>query len=82
VIPTADDLVRFAEALRNRKLVSKETLAKMKMSRMYDPDGPSYGYGIYIRKFHGLTMLGHEMWIYLFSWKAKAAMPAKARYVN
>jgi CubicO group peptidase (beta-lactamase class C family) len=58
-ISTADDLVRFADALRSGKLVSKETLAKMKMSRSPERDGSGYGYGMYNRKFYGLTMVGH-----------------------
>jgi CubicO group peptidase (beta-lactamase class C family) len=57
-ISTADDLVRFADALRNGKLVSKATFEEMSK-----PHGSAlaakYGYAMEIGELYGRTVVGH-----------------------
>jgi CubicO group peptidase (beta-lactamase class C family) len=57
-ISTADDLVRFADALRNGKLVSKATFEEMSK-----PHGSAlaakYGYALEIGELYGRTVVGH-----------------------
>jgi CubicO group peptidase (beta-lactamase class C family) len=57
-ISTADDLVRFADALRNGKLVSNATFAEM-----IKPHGSAlaakYGYAMEIGETYGRTVVGH-----------------------
>jgi CubicO group peptidase (beta-lactamase class C family) len=57
-ISTADDLVRFADALRVGKLVSKKTFAEMARPRG-NPPGIKYGYGMDIEDVYGRTVVGH-----------------------
>lgn len=58
-ISTADDLVRFADALRSGKLVGKATWAEMSKSRGNGPGVGEYGYGMNIESTYGRTMVGH-----------------------
>jgi D-alanyl-D-alanine carboxypeptidase len=57
-ISTADDLVRFADALRNGKLVSNATFEEMTK-----PHGSAlaakYGYAMEIGELYGRTVVGH-----------------------
>lgn len=57
-ISTADDLVRFADALRNGKLVSNATFEEMSK-----PHGSAltakYGYAMEISELYGRTVVGH-----------------------
>jgi CubicO group peptidase (beta-lactamase class C family) len=57
-ISTAEDLTRFAQALRNGKLVTKATFAKMIQPHGNPPRG-SYGYGIQIDDLYTRTIVGH-----------------------
>lgn len=59
-ISTADDLVRFADALRSGKLVSEATLKQMTTN--HDPltDGPRYGYAMDIENVYGSAVVGHS----------------------
>ena len=57
-ISTADDLVRFANALRTGKLVNKKTFAEMTKPRGNPPD-MKYGYGMQIEEMYGRTIVGH-----------------------
>jgi CubicO group peptidase (beta-lactamase class C family) len=57
-ISTADDLVRFADALRVGKLVSKKTLDEMTKPHG-NPPGMKYGYGMDIEDMYGRTIVGH-----------------------
>jgi CubicO group peptidase (beta-lactamase class C family) len=57
-ISTADDLVRFADALRVGKLVSRKTFAEMTKPRG-NPPGVKYGYGLDIEDMYGRTVVGH-----------------------
>ena len=58
-ISTAADLVRFADALRNGKLVSKATFTKMVQEHGKGPGGNSYGYAMEISDLYGRTLVGH-----------------------
>jgi CubicO group peptidase (beta-lactamase class C family) len=57
-ISTAEDLTRFAQALRRGKLVSPATFAKMIQPHGNPPHG-SYGYGIEIDDLYTRTIVGH-----------------------
>jgi CubicO group peptidase (beta-lactamase class C family) len=57
-ISTVADLVRFADALRNGKLVSKATFAKMVQEHGKTPRG-SYGYAMEIANLYTRTIVGH-----------------------
>ena len=57
-ISTADDLVRFADALRAGKLVSKKTFEELTKARG-NPPGMKYGYGMQIEEMYGRTIVGH-----------------------
>jgi CubicO group peptidase (beta-lactamase class C family) len=57
-ISTADDLLRFAEALRVGKLVSKKTFEEMTKPRG-NPPGMKYGYAMDIDEIYGRTIVGH-----------------------
>ena len=59
-ISTADDLVRFADALRNGKLVSHGTLMQMATNHDPLPDGPRYGYAMELEDVYGSTVVGHS----------------------
>jgi CubicO group peptidase (beta-lactamase class C family) len=58
-ISTADDLVHFADALRNGKLVSKATFSEMAKSHATLPTGEKYGYAMEIGETYGRTIVGH-----------------------
>ncbi len=58
-ISTAEDLMRFAEALRTGKLVSKATFEKMTQSHGTTPWGANYGYAMEISDIYGRTTVGH-----------------------
>jgi CubicO group peptidase (beta-lactamase class C family) len=58
-ISTADDLVRFADALREGKLVSKATFAAMAKTHGTTPWGAHYGYAMEIADTYGRTVVGH-----------------------
>lgn len=57
-VSSANDLIRFADALRSGKLVSRETFAQMAT-----PHGPAaragYGYAMQIENVDGSTVVGH-----------------------
>jgi CubicO group peptidase (beta-lactamase class C family) len=55
-ISTAEDLVRFAAALRSGKLVSAATFALLTSPH---PGSPDYGYGFEIEQTYGRTLAGH-----------------------
>jgi CubicO group peptidase (beta-lactamase class C family) len=57
-ISTADDLVRFAAALRSGKLVSGATFAEMSKPHGSTPNG-KYGYAMEILDAYGRTAVGH-----------------------
>jgi CubicO group peptidase (beta-lactamase class C family) len=59
-ISTADDLVRFADALRSGKLVSEATLEKMARNHDPVPGGPRYGYAMDIENVYGSKVVGHS----------------------
>lgn len=58
-VSTADDLVRFADALREGKLVSQATLAEITKTHGTTPWGAHYGYAMEIADTYGLTVVGH-----------------------
>jgi CubicO group peptidase (beta-lactamase class C family) len=58
-ISTADDLVRFADALRGGKLVSKATFEELTKSRATVPFGAKYGYAMEVHDTYGRTVVGH-----------------------
>lgn len=57
-ISTAEDLVRFADALRNGKLESKSTFDEM--IKPHGASGDKYGYAMMIDDVYGRTVVGHE----------------------
>jgi CubicO group peptidase (beta-lactamase class C family) len=57
-ISTADDLVRFADALRSGRLVSRETFAEMSKAHGSTPTG-KYGYAMELLDVYGRTTVGH-----------------------
>jgi CubicO group peptidase (beta-lactamase class C family) len=59
-ISTADDLVRFAEALRGGKLMSQATFAEMTKPHDNGGAGGTYGYAIGIHSTYGRTFVGHN----------------------
>jgi CubicO group peptidase (beta-lactamase class C family) len=58
-ISTADDLVRFAAALRGGRLVTDRTFAAMTAPRHDTPFGAQYGYATEIHDIYGRTVVGH-----------------------
>jgi CubicO group peptidase (beta-lactamase class C family) len=58
-ISTAEDLVRFADALRGGRLVSRETFRAMATPRGTPPQGRRYGYALEIVEEGGRTIVGH-----------------------
>ena len=58
-ISTADDLIKFADALRNGKLVSKGTFGEMIKAHADTPFGDKYGYAMEIHDVYGRTLVGH-----------------------
>ena len=59
-ISSADDLVRFAEALRSGRLVSKAWLKDMATPHGPAGDGWGYGYAMGIADIYGETAVGHD----------------------
>ena len=57
-ISTAEDLIKFAEALRGGKLVSRETFEKMAQPHDKTPMG-GYGYAMSVADIYGRTVVGH-----------------------
>lgn len=58
-ISTTDDLVRFADALRSGKLVSKASFEELILKRATAPWGAKFGYGMEITDLYGRTLIGH-----------------------
>lgn len=58
-ISTAEDLMRFADALRGGQLLSESTFAEMAKPRGDTPWGAKYGYAMEIEDFYGRTVVGH-----------------------
>lgn len=59
-ISTAEDLVKFAEALRSGKLVSKSMLDQMKKPRFDRGEPSGYGYGMSTETINGQEWIGHN----------------------
>lgn len=58
-ISTAEDLMRFADALRNGKLVSRATFEELTRAHAQTPFGGNYGYGIQLEETYGRKVIGH-----------------------
>ncbi len=58
-ISTAEDLVRFADALRGGRLVALETFRKMATKHATTGGGGGYGYAMEIAAEFGRTIVGH-----------------------
>jgi len=58
-ISTAEDLIKFADALRNGKLFSKATFDKMAQPHGDTPWGARYGYAMMIADVYGRRVVGH-----------------------
>ena len=58
-ISTAEDLIRFADALRGGRLVSVGTFKKMVAPHGATPSGGGYGYAMEIATESGRTIVGH-----------------------
>jgi CubicO group peptidase (beta-lactamase class C family) len=58
-ISTAEDLLKFADALQSGKLVSKATFDKMTQPHGKTPWGEQYGYAMEIGDEYGQTIVGH-----------------------
>jgi CubicO group peptidase (beta-lactamase class C family) len=58
-ISTADDLMRFAQALRSGTLVSNATFAAMCTPSVHAPPNLKYGYALEIQDVYGRTVVGH-----------------------
>jgi len=58
-ISTAEDLLKFAEALRAGKLVSQRTFLKMAEGHP-TPTGRQYGYGMEVDEVYGRKVVGHS----------------------
>jgi CubicO group peptidase (beta-lactamase class C family) len=59
-ISSADDLVRFAEALRSGKLVSHATFEEMRTPSVRAPTDYKYGYAMEIENLYSRTIVGHS----------------------
>jgi CubicO group peptidase (beta-lactamase class C family) len=58
-ISTAEDLIKFADALRSGKLVSSATFRTMAQQHGKTPWGGQYGYAMEIEDVYGQTVVGH-----------------------
>jgi CubicO group peptidase (beta-lactamase class C family) len=58
-ISTAEDLVRFADALRGGGLVSRQTFRTMTVPRGTMRGGVGYGYALEVATESGRTIVGH-----------------------
>ena len=59
-ISTADDLVRFADALRGGKLMSQAIFEEMTKPHDNGGAGGTYGYAVGIHSTYGRTLVGHN----------------------
>ena len=59
-ISTADDLTRFAAALRDGKLVSHATFEEMIKPNSRAPSAYGYGYGMEVGDMYGRAVVGHS----------------------
>ncbi|PIB30597.1 serine hydrolase domain-containing protein [Maribacter sp. 4G9] len=66
---TADDLWKFSEALRNRKLVEKR-IFDMMIQKQSEAD---YGYGFKLKDLHGSKIYGHTGGFFLYGQKIGVA---------
>jgi CubicO group peptidase (beta-lactamase class C family) len=57
---SAADLVKFGEALRGGKLVSKAAFARIIKPRWTLPSGDEYAYAIAVQHVYGRTLVGHS----------------------